>query len=279
MTTQNPATGAVTDEINFENYAAIYEQLNAARCELDEEICEWYIRYLFFPSDQDLTAAGSEVEAANQSLTEYLDAADQRYSLPTSPKIPMARTVSLWYWEREPFDNYELLRELLPPAARAELEARILRFRDALLAYSDRLTSRLRRLLYNTRIHEGLVLEGLRPMDLSAWLLSDLTNINRFQLLLSSEQDAFEHFAGVLKSYRAIKAIVDEMDSAFQVIEDPRSKGFRLLKRYIVRADRFREEVLEEFAHGFGFHFRHLPNLNPRWSYPGEPAFFPGERG
>ncbi len=277
MTTQIVATGTASDPINFENYAAIYEKLNAARWELDEEICEWYMRCLF-PSDQDLKAAWSEVDAANRSLNEFLDAANDRYSLPASPKIKTCRTMSLHYWEREPFDNYELLGELFPPATRQELEARVFRFRDVLLAYFDQLMATLRLLLYSTRIHEGLVNCRLRPLDLSAWLVSDLANINRFQLFLSGEKDAFENFARVRKSCRSIKTVVDDLTYPFEFIEDAQSKNFRLMKRYIDHADRFREEILEEFADRFSLHVRHLPNLNPRWSYPGEPPFFPVER-
>ena len=277
MTTQILAAAGAADPINFESYAAIYEQLNAARWELDEAICEWYLRCLF-PSDQELTVAWPEVDAANRSLTEFLDAADDRYSLPTSPKIKTCRTMSLHYWEREPFDNHELLGELFPPAARPELEALVVCLRDVLMAYFDRLMATLRRLLYGTRIHEGLVNARLRPMDLSAWLSSDLANINRFQLFLSAQDDAFENFAGVSKSCKVIKTVVDDMTYPFQFIENPRSKDFRLLKRYITRADRFREEVLEEFADRFSLHVRRLPNLNPRWSYPGEPAYFAAER-
>ena len=187
MTTQTLATGTAADPINFENYAAIYEELNAARFELDEEICEWYVRCLF-PSDQELGAAWPEVDAANRSLTEFLDSADGRYSLPTSPKIPTCRTMSIQYWEREPFDNYELLGELFPPATRQELEARVLRFRDVLLSHFNRLAATARQRLYSTRILEDLVNERLRPLDLSAWLLYDLANINRFQLFLSGEK-------------------------------------------------------------------------------------------
>ena len=277
MTTQILAAAGAADPINFESYAAIYEQLNAARWELDEAICEWYLRCLF-PSDQDLTAAWPEVDAANRSLTEFLDAADGRFSLPTSPKIKTCRTMSLHYWEREPFDNYELLGGLFPPAARPELEARVLRFRDVLLAYFDLLMATLRRLLYGTRIHEGLVNARLRPMDLSAWLSTDLANINQFQLFLSDEEDAFENFAGVRKACKVSMRVVDDLCYPFQFIEDPRSEDFRLLKRYIARADRFREEVMDEFADRFSLHVRRLPNLNPRWSYPGEPAFFAAER-
>lgn len=274
MTTQTLATATTAAPINFENYAKIYEQLNAARWELDEEICEKYLRCLF-PSDQDLKAAWPEVDAANRSLTEFLDAADERYSLPTSPKIQTCRTMSIHYWEREPFDNYELLGELFPPATRQELEARVLRFRDVLLSYFDRLVATARLLLYSTRIHEDLVNERLRPLDLSAWLLSDLANINRLQLFFSGEKDAFENFAGVRKAYKAIKTIVDDLTYPFEYIADPRSTNFRLLKGYIARADRFREEIMEEFADRFSLHVRHLPYLNPRWSYPGELAFFP----
>ncbi len=64
------------------------------------------------------------------------------------------------------------------------------------------------------------------------------------------------------------------MEPSIERITNPQSKNFRLLKRYIARADRFREEVLDEFADRFSLHVRDLPNLNPRWSYPGEPAFF-----
>ncbi len=219
MTTQTLSASNAADLINFENYAAIYEELNAARWELDEEICEWYMRCLF-PSEQGLTAAWSEVDATNRSLNEFLDAADERYSLSTSPKIKTCRTMSLHYWEREPFDNYELLGELFPPATRPKLEARVLRFRDILLAYFDQLMATVRQLLYSTRIHEGLVNCRLRPLDLSAWLVSDLANIDRFQLFLSGEKDAFENFARVRKSCRSIKTIVDDLTYPFEFIED-----------------------------------------------------------
>lgn len=275
MTSQAPATDAAARPIHFENYATLYELLTAARWELDGEICEWYIRPLL-PGSKTLSAAWSEVDAAHRALSDLLDAADERYSLPASPRLPTARTTSLHYWEREAFDNHELLGELFPPAARPELEARVFRFRDALMAYFGRLMTTFRRLLYRTRVRAALINERLRPMDLSAWLRADLANIDRFQLFLSGEPDAFEGFAAVRGACRATTANLDDLWPLFEGVGNEGTT--RLLKRYITRADRFRGEILEEFADRFSFHVRHLLNINPRWSERGEPAIFPAER-
>ena len=275
MTGQIAAADAAARPIHFENYAVLYELLTAARQELDAEICDWCFRPLL-PNGKELSAAWFEVDAAHRALSELLDAADKRYSLPASPRLPMARTMSLHYWEREAFDNHELLGELFPPAARPELEARVLRSRDTLVAYFGRLTATFRRLLHRTRIRKTLVNERLRPMDLSAWLRADLANIDRFQLFLSGEPDAFEGFAAVREACRATIANLDDLWPPFEGVENESTT--RLLKRYITRADRFRGEVLEEFADRFSFHVRHLPNMNPRWSESGEPAILPAEQ-
>src|SRR4051794_27889540 len=84
MTTQTLATGTAENPINFENYALLYDELTAAQADLDEETCRLPV-WCIFPDDQELGFLWTEVISAGRSLAEFLDASDEKYSLPTSP--------------------------------------------------------------------------------------------------------------------------------------------------------------------------------------------------
>ena len=96
MTTQTLATGSGADPINFENYALLYDELTTTQADLDEESCPlpyWGI----FPDDRELSSLWAEVISAGRSLAEFLNASDEKYSLPTSPMIIVARdAMTVW---------------------------------------------------------------------------------------------------------------------------------------------------------------------------------------
>ena len=133
--------------INFENYAQLYDRLTAAQADLDEETCRLPIWWIF-PDDRELRSLWTELISVGQSLAEFLDASDEKYSLPASPMIMIGRYGAMEIGERRPFDNYELLLRNFPPSTRRELETRVLRFRDVMLAYYNRVMAMVRDLLY-----------------------------------------------------------------------------------------------------------------------------------
>lgn len=277
MTTQTLATGTSADQINFENYALLFDQLTAAQEDLDEETCRFPV-WCIFPGDRELKPLWNEVIVAGRSLAEFLDASEEKYSLPTSPPIMVGRFGAIEIGERRPFDNHELLTRSFPPSTRPEIESRVLRYRDVLLAYYDRLMAKLRDILYGTRIHERLLNSELGPFLLRGLLLLDEANFERFRLVFRDLDDGddsdFEHFEAVREGCKSLKAALEDMNQ-YSSVTDSRSGVLPLLGAYIADADSYREEMLRVIAGCLNFHVRHLHQLNPRWSHLGEPVFVP----
>ncbi len=273
--TQTPATRTTADLINFENYALLYDDLTAAQADLDEETCRLPI-WCIFPDDRELTPLWSEVISAGRSLAEFLDASDEKYSLPTSPAIMVGRYGAMEIGERRPFDNYELLQRKFPPPTRPELEARVLRFRDDLLAHYNRLMAKVRDILYSTRIHRRLMNSESGPLLLLGPLIFDEANFERFRLIFRNLENGddydFEHYVAVQEGCESLKAALEGMNQYWSVT-DPRSEAFSLLMGYVAVADSYRDEMLSAIAGNLNFHLQSLIRLNPRWSHPGEPLF------
>ncbi|WP_074315206.1 hypothetical protein [Singulisphaera sp. GP187] len=177
---------------------------------------------------------------------------------------------------RLPFDNIELLQRRFPPPTRQELEARVQRHRDALLAYYNRLLAKVRDILYSTRIHERFMTSEIVPHLLLGPLIYDEANFERFRLIFRDLDDGddydFEHFVAVQEGCDSLKAALEGM-SEYSSVTDPRSGVFFPLRGYVVDADRYREEMLRAIAGYLDFHIRPLFRLNPRWSRTGEPVF------
>lgn len=277
MTTQILATSTVADPINFENYALLFHDLTSAQADLDEETCPLPV-WCILPDDRELRSHWSEVVSARRSLAEFLDAGDEEYSLPTSPPIMAVRSVNMTIGGRLPFDNDELLRRRFPPPTRHELEARVQRYRDVLLAYYDHLMAKLRDILYGTRLHERLLLSELGPFLLRGPLLLDEANFERFRLIIQDLDDGddsdFDHFEAVQVGCKSLKAALEDM-SQYSSVTDSRSGVLPLLGAYMADADSYREEMLRVIAGYLNFHVRPLHQLNPRWSHLGEPVFVP----
>ena len=274
MTTQTLATAGAADPINFENYALLYDELTTTQADLDEESCPlpyWCI----FPDDRELSSLWTEVISAGRSLAEFLDASDENYSLPTSPMIIVARD-AMTVRQRHPFDNYELLQRDFPPPTRQVLEARVLRYRDVLLAYYNLLLTKVREVLYSTRIHGRLMNSESGPLLLLGPLIFDEANFERFRLIFQDLDDGdnydFEHYDAIQEVYKSLKCTLEGMNQYWSAF-DPHSAAYSLLMEYIAVADAYREDMLTIFTGYLNFHICALPRLNPRWSYPGEPSF------
>ncbi len=178
--------------------------------------------------------------------------------------------------ERPPFDNYELLHRNFPPPTRPELEAQVLRFRDVLSAYYNRLMTKVREILYSTRIHERLVTMGPNALLVRGSLLLEEANFERFRLIFrvldDDDNHDFELYAAVQEGYETLMAALEEMGKYAVVTAE--SRVFSLLRVHIEDADAYREDMLMIFGDYLNYYLRALAKLNPRWSYPGEPLFF-----
>jgi hypothetical protein len=275
MTSQSLTTGNVAAPINFENYALLYDRLTAAQADLDEETCRLPIWWIF-PNDRELKSLWTELISVGQSLAEFLDASDEKYSMPASPMIMVGRCGAMEIGERRPFDNYELLQRNFPPSTRRELETRVLRFRDVMLAYYNRLMAKVRDLLYDTRIDEQLLTKGLSSLLLRSSLILDEANFERFRLILQVTDDGdnydFEHFVALREAHESLKTALEEMNEYF-LVTDPQSREFPLLREYIAVADSYREDMLIIFGGYLDLQLSSLLSLNPRWSHPGEPLY------
>ncbi len=274
MTTQTLPTGTAADPINFENYALLYHDLTSAQADLDEETYPLPI-WCILPDDQELKSEWPDVVSAGRSLAEFLDTEDEDYSLPASSPIMVVRSVHMRIGGRLAFDNNELLQRRFPPSTRQELEARVQRYRDVLLAYYHRLLAKVRDVLYSTRIHGRLMNSQSGPLLLLGPLILDEANFERFRLIFRNHDNGddcdFEHYEAVQEVCDTLKDALERMNPYWSVT-DPQSEAFSLLMEYVAVADSYRDEMLSAIAGYLNFHIRSLLRLNPRWSHPGEPV-------
>ena len=243
----------------------LFHHLTSAQADLDEATCPVPIWFLL-ADDQQLTSLWSEVDSLGHSLAKFLDASAEEYSLPESSPIMVVRSVHMKIDGRLPFDNYELLRQSFPPSTRPELEARVLHFRDVLLAYYNLLLAKVRDLLYSTRIPERLVNSHLSTLLLRGSFIVDEANIERFRIFFQVLEDGdngdYDYFDLVEEDRESLKSVLAEMED-YSWATNPRSRSFSLLRGYIAHADGHREEMLRFIIGYLDFHIGPAASTQP----------------